>query len=307
MTSALARMQAQVAAVAETAPDMTEIQKGGTSRLLPEGYAFARMVEYIELGNQPQEFGGKAKEPALEVQLAFALYGEGYANEDGTPYIIRPFSMAISRNEKAKAYLLFKLLNWQGNCTHFAQFLGQGFLAKIVTYKPKDATKKPSSTIDLKGFLPPIEAMSKQPYPIPVPTDDLYRVFFWDRPTKEDWDSLEVKGNYDDGKSKNYLQNLILAATDFYGSPLEALIGAQTPALPAAPAAVPAMPAVPSLPINPVAVPAVPQVPALFQAPVQPPVGVAPGLPSPIASTVTSPSSPALPVMPPAMPALPKF
>lgn len=310
MTTALNRMQAAIALAASTAANMTEAQKGGGgARLLPEGYAFGRLVEYIEFGNQPQEFNGKAKEPALEVQLGFALTGTGYQNEDGTPYILRPFPMAISRNEKAKAFLLFKQLNWAGTATHFAQLLGQTFLVKIYTYQPKDATKKPSSSIDLKGFLPPLDPVTKAPYPIAEAPDSMYKVFFWEHPTLEDWDALAIEGTYDDGKSKNHLQNTILGATDWAGSALEALLHSSGKTVPAAPAAAPALPALPGVPLVPPmqpAAPAVPQVPALFQPPV-PAVPAVPGLPTlPVIAPTTSPSNPAMPVMP-VMPVLPKF
>ena len=49
-------------------------------------------------------------------------------------------------------------------------------------------------------------------------------MFLWDRPTKEDWDSLFVEGKWDNGDSKNYVQEKILEATDFEGSPLHQLL-----------------------------------------------------------------------------------
>jgi len=68
MSAKLAALQALAAQdVAESGIDLNEAVKGGGGgRLLPEGYAFGRLVEYIEFGNQPQEFQGQAKDPALE-------------------------------------------------------------------------------------------------------------------------------------------------------------------------------------------------------------------------------------------------
>lgn len=121
--------------VAEQSHDMNvAVKGGGGARLLPEGYAYCRLVEYVEFGMQPQEFGGKQKDPALEFQLGFALYNTAdrvYQNDDGTPYIIRPYSMAMSANEKARSFLLFKLLNWKNQYRHFGQMLTQGFLARV--------------------------------------------------------------------------------------------------------------------------------------------------------------------------------
>ncbi len=281
--SKLEQLLSQANAAAETAVDMNEAQKGG-GRLLPAGYAFGRVVEYIELGMQPQEYNGKAKDPALEVQLAFALYGEGYQNEDGTPYVIRPYSFAISRNEKAKAFKLFKSLNWQGTAKHFAQFMGQAFLVKIEHVKNKE--NKVSHKVDLDGFLPPLDPVTKQPYPIPAARDEDLKLFLWDHPTKEAWDSLYIEGTWDDGKSKNRTQETILAAMDFAGSPLEQVLKGALPSLAVAAEAAPntvstpAMPAPAVAPANPVPEgPAVPAAPAAPAVPVMPAMPVMPALP----------------------------
>lgn len=250
---------------AETGIDMNEATAGG-SRLLPQGYAFARLVEYIELGKQPQEFGGQKKDPALEVSLGFALWGkppgseETYHNEDGTPYIIRPYSFALGRNEKATAYKLFKALNWDGTAKNFAQLLGRGFLAKIV-HKPKSKTDATLvARIDFAGFLPPNDPATGAPYPIPEASDDLYKLFLWNRPTKAGWDALFIEGQYEakDGKpakSKNRVQETMLAALDFQGSALQALLLENGVAVPQPSVAVAAAPEV--APAAPLAAPAV--------------------------------------------------
>ena len=129
--SKLAAALALADQAAETGPDMNEVKKGGGARLLPEGWAFARFVEYIEFGNQPQEFNGQAKEPAPEAQIGFALYDTAdrkYSNDDGSPYIIRPYSFALHQNEKARAHKLFVAMNWKRTAKNFPQMLGQDFL-----------------------------------------------------------------------------------------------------------------------------------------------------------------------------------
>ena len=317
MSQVLAQFQALAnEAVAEQGFDMNEaVVGGGGGRLLPEGYAFGRFVEYIEYGQQPQEFGGKAKEPALEFSIGFALWGEvpdpanpgqtlKYHNDDGSPYIIRTYNKAMSRNEKAGAFLLFKSMNWKGTAKGFAQMIGDPILVKI-KHVPKSKTDpKIVSRIDEKAFLPPLDPVTRAPYNIPAAPDSAYRMFLWGKPTKAGWDSLFVEGQYEarDGKpaaSKNRIQETILKALDFQGSPLQQLHGgAPALALPSGPVGVIAAPAVPGVaPVAPavaapLAVPAaVPPVaiPATF-APVTPAVPAA-GIPAP------SVSSPALPVL----------
>lgn len=310
--SKLQEMQAAIAAMSETAVDMTEVKVGGGSaRLLPVGYAYGRLIEVIEMGNQPQEFKGVAKPPKAEVQIAFALYdtapGQGYSNEDGTPYIQRLYPFGIDQNDKARSYLLFKSLNWKGTAKNFGQLLGEGFLVKII-HEPKSKTDKTIvSRIDLKGFLPPLDPVRQQPYPIPEPTEDLFKYFFWDLPTKATWDSLFIEGNMDDGRSKNFVQERIAGATNFAGSALETMLltnGLTRPlAAPKAAAATPAQPGGPALPDASAGAPVVPleqpvQTPVI-SAPVVAPVIVAPvsvGIPVlPATLPTTSPSSPVLP------------
>ncbi len=319
MSAKLAALQALAAQdVAESGIDLNEAVKGGGGgRLLPEGYAFGRLVEYIEFGNQPQEFQGQAKDPALEFTLGFALTGQGYQNDDGTPYIVRTYNTALSRNEKSRAFKMFKALNWKGTAKSFAQLLGDTFLVKIKQVPKSKTDPKIVSRIDLDGFLPPLDPVTRQPYPIAEAPDDMYRLFLWSRPTKEAWDSLYIEGEYE-GKSKNRIQEQILAALDFQGSPLQQLlmasgVTAMPTAAPATPVAAPVAaapvavapthaPVAPAAPAAPAAVPAAPlAVPAAVATPA--PVAVAPapakvGVQVPAMPVAAIPSVPSSPVLP---------
>lgn len=319
MSAKLAALQALAAQdVAESGIDLNEAVKGGGGgRLLPEGYAFGRLVEYIEFGNQPQEFQGQAKDPALEFTLGFALTGQGYQNDDGTPYIVRTYNTALSRNEKSRAFKMFKALNWKGTAKSFAQLLGDTFLVKIKQVPKSKTDPKIVSRIDLDGFLPPLDPVTRQPYPIAEAPDDMYRLFLWSRPTKEAWDSLYIEGEYE-GKSKNRIQEQILAALDFQGSPLQQLLMASgvtalPTAAPATPVAAPVAaapvavapthaPVAPAAPAAPAAVPAAPlAVPAAVATPA--PVAVAPapakvGVQVPAMPVAAIPSVPSSPVLP---------
>lgn len=256
MSQFLQQAQELIDEASQYKDDMTEATKGGGGRLLPEGYALGRLVEYVEFGMQPQEYEGKAKEPAAEFRLGFALTGEGYADEDDKPYVVRTFNISESRNEKAKAFKLFKKLNWDNTKKCFAQLLGAHFLVKIVHVENK-TTKKKASRIDLDGFLPPMDALSKKPYPAPDVPDDLWKLFLWDKPTLAGWGSLFIEGKNDEGKSKNYLQEQVLQALNFDGSPLQQLLLGASIALPEAQEAAPekapeaqapvSMPAMPTL------------------------------------------------------------
>lgn len=262
--------------IAVQSVDMTEESTGGGGALMPEGFAMARLVTYIELGMQPQEFGGKAKAPAPEIILGFKLFGGPDGCYDGR--FLSTFPIAIGNNTKSNAKITFDKLNWQGNMRHFAQALGKGFLVPITIYT-NETTKKQSNRMNLKGILPPIDPVSKGAYPIPEVTAEDLKYFFFDKPTKETWDNLFVEGKYDDGGSKNKFQEKILTALNFPGSPLEQLIsGVVLPdpgsvgAVPASDSAQPVQAAV-STPEVPAPVgPVVPAAPVLPSMPAMPPM-----------------------------------
>lgn len=220
----IAALQAEANAAAEIYDDMNEAVAGGGSRLLEEGYTLARLVEVIELGSHAGEYNGKPKPPAPMLRLGFELYSAGYAEADGTPYLMRTFNISVSRNEKAGAYKLFKKLNYKGTAKHFGQLLGEAYLLKIVNKAPKDNPTALKSRIDLDGFQAPYDPLTKNPYPLPELTATNIKLFLWERPILSEWNKLYIDGTNDKGESKNWLQNEILSATDFPGSPLEQLL-----------------------------------------------------------------------------------
>lgn len=333
MSSNLQQLLAEQNAAQEVSGiDMNEAQSGGQgARLLPVGIAFAQLVEVIELGKQPQEYQGQAKDPVLEVQLAFALTGqcqtpsadgtfEKYTNDDGTPYVIRPYPMAQNRNEKATAFKLFKALNYKGTAKSFGQLLGQKWLVNIVHVPKSQKDKTLVSRIDMTSFRPAIDPMSGAAYPIPDAPDSYFKAFAWAKPTLAAWDSLFIEGEWaaveaKDGKparpaqSKNRIQETILGAVDFDGSPLQALLLANGKPIPVkaaaapvaqAPVVTPAVavaPAVTAPVAAPVVAPAVVQVaaPLVQAAPVAAPPGTAPVAAPVVAVAPVIAASPVLP------------
>lgn len=324
----LQQMQQAAEAAAASAVDMNIAQKGGGGILYPAGYCFARLVEVLELGNHVTSYQGVAKDPAPQVRIGFAIFGEGYQGEDGKPGYIRTYDLTMSANEKAKTFKLFKKLNYKGQAKTFAQLLGQTYLLKINHSTSKTVGAKPRSVIDLEGFLPPNDPVTKQPYPIPDAPDSMYRLFLWDMPTQQMWDSLFMEGSFDDGNTKNTIQDQIMKATDFPGSALEQLLGGSTDmpslAVAAVPVAAPALPTAPTttepttptmpfdggvpttLGVPPVAVVAEVVAEVIPAVPTDLPVPVVVDVPVPVAPVAapTIPTAPAVPVAP-AMPSIP--
>lgn len=297
-TLSVQELIAQANAAAEQAEtDMSEASTGGGfGRLYPEGYAFARLVEYVETGMHPDEFEGKVKPPALNFRMGFAIWGtppnqpndakENYHNDDGTPGLIRTFDMRISNNEKAGAKIAFDRMNYKGKAKQFYQFVSQPFLIHITQKANKQG--KVSNRIILKDTLPPHDPATGTPYAIADAPADMYRLFIWSQPTKEGWDSLHIEGQTDAGKSKNFIQERCMASVDFEGSPLQQLLnGAGSIPNPEELAGAADAPAAPAAPTEPAAsapaptptdapAPAAPDAPAAPAAPEAPAVPAAP-------------------------------
>jgi hypothetical protein len=302
--SILNMLQEQANAEAEYGQDMS-VATVSTSKLYPAGYAMCRLVEYVEMGNHAQEYKGTVKAAQPIAQLGFAVWGEGIQNDDGTPAIMRPWPLTLYANDKAKAFKLFKKLNYKGTAKRFSQLLNESYLIKIIHTVPKAAGDAVKAVVDLEGFLPPYDSLTKAPYPVPQAPDSVFKLMLWNAPTKMMWDSLFVDGKWDDGSSKNRVQETCLSAVDFAGSALEQMLVANGIAfvIPPKPVAAPTAVPLPTAPT--VAVPGIPSLVAPSELPVQAPV------PAPVAAVVAAvaainppfdggviPEMPTIPVMP---------
>lgn len=256
------------AAVEVQDTDMTETGTGGFDRIvLPKGKYNARFVEYVEYGKRTPMYQGKptGKAPVLEVKVGFIFYGP-----NGEQVPIRSLRMKVSNSEKAVFKQLFDRLNTKGTLRHAAQRLGQAFRIELDVVE-KDG--KEYNTVNFASLdeLPKFDPETGKPVELPELDPKDIKIFLWAKPTKETWDSLYIDGvNEKTGKSKNFIQNDILEAVDYVGSPLQQLIEGKLPtpadlappsdavagptgeASAAAPEA-PSAPAAPSAPVAPTA------------------------------------------------------
>lgn len=231
--------------------DHSITQQGGGNFedvLLPKGTYYGRMVEYIELGKKiPMNAGKPTGKPAvLNVRTGFIIY-----TPDGSIKRINPFPMAVSSFEKAKFKQLFDKMNVDGTMKHLAQALG-----KPMAFEVEQHTTKAGKTLNVIEFsgtrpLPKFDPNTGAPIVLPELDEQLLRIFLWQNPTQETWDSLHIAAN-------NFIQNEILAAVDFEGSPLQQMLMGGVPApedmAPAiAPAPVPAQVSAPAAPMAPAA------------------------------------------------------
>lgn len=237
--------------------DYTKPESGGNfERELPvAGHCVMRLREYVELGvHSTATKAYPKKKPAAKARFVFELTtpkhvkevenSEGSKKRFGQTMAI---SCVISKSEKSNYMKLFKQLNYAGEAKVPAQCLGKAYMGFIVhAYdkadigsdgKPAAGAKPKWANLQKDGVYtvePPrvVDPLAETITEIKVPEmlGDM-KLFLWNMPTQECWDSLFIDGEYEretDGKtetvSKNWMQNLILSALNYEGSPLQEML-----------------------------------------------------------------------------------
>lgn len=247
----------ELANLAASTEDQTETKAGGDFEYTPPpaGRTVARFIEYIELGKQKQApYQGKPKADAEMVRLTFELLGAKHISEievdGGKKTIANRISVTLNKNfgEKAKFKKLFnKMVYGREGIKHFTQMLGQAFLVDVILNTGEKTKKVYANIRDSEGnWLVSAPRIQQGGDPLAgiegewvditskVPANiSPLRIFLWDHPNKDCWDSLFIDGTRKvkqaDGteveQSRNWLQQMIKDASNFGGSPIEQLIG----------------------------------------------------------------------------------
>lgn len=231
--------------------DQTETTTFTESAPPPVGLTVGRFVEYIDLGMQPRNpYLGKPKPPADTVLLVFELLAprnihEPVEGQEGSTRWADRIILKITKstNEKAGFYKLFLAMTYgRADIKHMAQMLGEAFIMDISHNEGKGKDGKPGRiypsiknaakewTVRSPYLLDPITQV-RTDVPVPPAITPL-RAFVWKLASKETWDSLFIDGSREvkdaSGetvvKSKNWIQETILGATNFPGSPVEQVV-----------------------------------------------------------------------------------
>lgn len=235
-----------MAKTASTA-DHTKTQDTIAYEIPPAGPTPARFIGYIEVGKQPQEYQGEAKNPALEAIMFFELNGPKHKRTVVVDGVEQTFtnrikvSEVVSVNSKANFKKLFNAMRYdRENITHMAQMLGEPFLVTVVHNTSGEGDKKKTfaNMKDANGwkigppvFIDPMDPDRKRAIPVPEMSQEPM-LLLWDNPNKMMWDSIFIDGTRTvkdkDGEerevSKNWIQELCLKATDFDTSPLNDML-----------------------------------------------------------------------------------
>lgn len=230
--------------VAKTGKDLNVQTAGGDFDPPPAGPARARLVSYVELGVHTKKsklYGDKTKPMA---RFTFELSGPKHSarevGEEGAkkkiPYLIS-FEEPIGTGAKNNYSKLFKLMVAEyPDAKNFVQLLGKGWRVKVYHRKYKVGDQErvaPELRNKENGYsFAPLNYLSEETGEPVVAKPDApitpISAFVWDQGDDLDfWDSLHVPGTYDDGGTKNKVQERIKHAENFVGSPVyQALIEA---------------------------------------------------------------------------------
>ena len=212
--------------------------------LPPAGKTVGRFVEYIELGVQKKLYAGKTTY-VPKVKLGFELLHPKNIREveiDGVKTKradrITPTPYTLSLHEKAGFYKLYDSMKYKReDIAHMSQMLGEAFVFDIEHNTVPGANGKPGKTYaNIKAIsAPQVEdalAGTVKKLAVPPAMSEL-KIFLFDNPTQDTWDSLFIDGTREvkdakgsvTQKSKNWIQEMILGANNFGGSALEQLLG----------------------------------------------------------------------------------
>lgn len=218
----------KLAQKAQKQQDLTKESTGGEYSPPEKGVPGLRFVGYIETGKVNGEFKGKPK-VTDKATLLFELHGKRWpVGENGNPTLI---AVKLNKGTSAKSqYIkLFKAMNYAGNATTFVELLGDAFIGNISHYEGNDgktyATLKDDATgvFTVRAPFTENEEGESIARKVPEALSDI-KCFLWNDPDKDQWDSIFIDGEYDDGTSKNKFQKAIRDAVNFEGSPIEALL-----------------------------------------------------------------------------------
>lgn len=224
--------------------DFTKTADAKTRDIIPAGKTVCRLVEYIDLGVQPQRpYQGQPKKPADTFKLTFELLGPKnihviQTDEGEKKFADKVFlTLTKSTSPKSKCKKLFtKLVYNRPGITHFAHMLGDAFIVemshsqftnpmgKVQTYANPTVNGEYSFGAPLME-----DPMTGEVKTLDVPAAlSSLKCFAWSLPSMEDWNSLYIDGVYTnkEGKevSKNFIQEAILNAVNFEGSPTDLML-----------------------------------------------------------------------------------
>jgi hypothetical protein len=234
-------------AAAAPTVDLSTPSAGGGGNIAAEGRCNLRLVGYVQLGTHTTDSPKFGKKTSPRATLLFEVSGPNHppvpSPSGGTEARVMSLKFVHQPHkpphEKSTDFAIFSSMNYNGGKTGYHQMLGEAFCGTVVHKKLDDGTT--IAFLDRKVVAPTYEEvidgeptgklLTRTVLPLSTPL----RFFMTDRPCKRTWDSLYIAGELQaseakDGRparparTKNYLQELIMASDDFVGSPTQRML-----------------------------------------------------------------------------------
>lgn len=217
--------------------DLTKASEGFKRELPRAGIAMMRLVDYIETGkHEPTNPTFKA---AYKCILTFELSHPDHMIEINGEKVPQRISVRVnkSHSDRGKYRPLFKIMNKAHGekYKHFVQMIGLPFLGEISHSEP-DPKGTVYANVEVNQIKAPytIDVLSGAKTEVPVPElSGTPKVFMWEAAVSDEqylamWESIFIEGTRQDqnGKeiSKNYIQETVMANTEWEGSRLQGLV-----------------------------------------------------------------------------------
>lgn len=225
--------------VKETGKDLNKPSGGGGDFDPPaEGPTRMRLVSYVETGIHTSKSGVRVKTKP-RCLLTFELSGPLHPPielDDGRKIPQRIVVKEIVGTSPKNNYIkLFNLMKSDyPDATNFVDLLGKAFSGDVSHYTFKGTSGdvtipqlRTKAGYQIGGLTyKDRESGELRKLKVDAPLLPL-TVFLWDYADTEQWDALFIDGEYDNGDTKNKVQELIKSAENFVGSPIyEALVEA---------------------------------------------------------------------------------
>lgn len=234
-----------IAAEAAKSKDHNKVNTMATYAPPPAGKTVGRFIEYVELGVQERKaYKGKPKNPAEHVRVVFELLHPKKnikeIESEGTKKTIADRitmgNMLLSLSDLSGFKQLYDQMKYgRDDIKYMPEMLGEAFVIDIEHNIVNEGKDTERTYANIKAISAPQteDAMTETVTKLNVPEAvSPVKIFCFDNPTKESWDSLFIDGTRDQTKdgttttvSKNYIQETILKAKNYVGSPLEQLLG----------------------------------------------------------------------------------
>jgi hypothetical protein len=236
-----------------TGVDQTQAREGFERTVYPEGPVKLRYIGYVELGVHEKTYQNSPPKDVPLVRFAFEVSGPKHKPVviDGKSYpLIAYIEETLSQDTKANFMKVFNLLNHDKSAKHAVYKLGEAYIGNLVHRKwkrakdPADSDKWTGLDYKLRGeagynirapFRDDPDSGEKIAVQVDPPITALHG-FLWDKPTMAQWESLFIPGEWPERKdeksgkviaaarSKNVVQERIMRAKNFKGSPIYALL-----------------------------------------------------------------------------------